>query len=556
MQPSESMTFGQILLMLIELVGGLGIFMFGMKTLSEGLEKTAGDKLKVLLQSVTKNRVLSVICGIIMTILVQSSTATTVMVVGFVNADMLTLAQAIGIIMGANIGTTVTPLILSISGETLGLVICFVAFMLSWLPDNPRLHTAKEFSPIVMGIGLLFVGMTSMSNAMKGLRDWEGFRIAIQSISTEGFGGCLLCVLLGIVLCIALNSSAACVGLLQTMADAGLIDLRVAMFILFGTNIGTCLTSVIAGSGTNTTARRTSIVHLLFNTIGSVLFVLITYFTPLSTWITNLAPDSLMLQIALTHIIFNLTTTLILLPAAGLLEKLAILLIKDKGMESSDMRLKYFDTRLTKTPPLAVAQLQREVERMGEMAVLNFNSAFACFDQWDDKLAEEINERENVLDFLNREIGKWLTTVKGMDLGDSDSRLVGSLFHVINDLERVGDHSVNILEAGQMKQDEEVKFTPKVMAELTDMRDRVASQLDIALDIFHNPKKAAESLPGVENAEEEIDNLTEALRTHHVDRLKNKKCSAKNGMIYLDMLTNLERIGDHAENIATARENK
>ena len=237
-------------------------------------------------------------------------------------------------------------------------------------------------------------------------------------------------------------------------------------------------------------------------------------------------------------------------------ENMGILLIKDKGMESSDMRLKYFDTRLTKTPPLAVAQLQREVERMGEMAVLNFNSAFACFDQWDDKLAEEINERENVLDFLNREIGKWLTTVKGMDLGDSDSRLVGSLFHVINDLERVGDHSVNILEAGQMKQDEEVKFTPKVMAELTDMRDRVASQLDIALDIFHNPKKAAESLPGVENAEEEIDNLTEALRTHHVDRLKNKKCSAKNGMIYLDMLTNLERIGDHAENIATARENK
>ena len=548
--PSDSISVGEILLMLVYLLGGLGIFMFGMKILGEGLEKTAGNKLKGLLQSVTKNRVLSVICGIIMTILIQSSTATTVMVVGFVNADMLSLTQAIGVIMGANIGTTVTPLLLSLEGLELGLILTCIGFILTWLPDKHELTVIKEFSPIVMGIGLLFIGMKSMSSAMAPLQQWSGFSDAIQSISNPFLG-----VLLGAILCIALNSSAACVGLLQALASQGLIPLQTAMFILFGTNIGTCLTSVIAGSGTNTTARRTSIVHLLFNSIGTIIFVTVCCLVPFDQWVIQMAgADNLKLQIALTHIIFNLTTTLILLPAAGLLEKLAILLIKDKGAENSDMRLRYFDTRLTKTPPIAVAQLQREVERMGEMAVLNFNSAFACFEQWDDKLAEEINQREDVLDFLNREIGKWLTAVKGMDLGESDSRLVGALFHVINDFERVGDHSVNILEAGQMKQDEAVKFTPKVMAELTDMRDRVGSQLDVALEIFHNPKKASESLPGVESAEEEIDNLTEALRTHHVERLKNKKCSAKNGMIYLDMLTNLERIGDHAENIATARE--
>lgn len=543
------LSFGQILLMLIYLLGGLGIFMFGMKILGEGLEKTAGSKLKVLLQTVTRNRFLSVICGIVMTILIQSSTATTVMVVGFVNADMLTLTQAIGVIMGANIGTTVTPLLLSLEGLNLGLILAFVSFLLSWLPDNRALRTVREFSPIVMGIGLLFIGMSSMSSAMEPLREWEGFSIAIQSISNP-----LLGVLLGIILCIALNSSAACVGLLQVLAAEGLIPLRTAMFVLFGTNIGTCLTSVIAGSGTGTTARRTSIVHLLFNSIGTILFVTVACLVPFDQWIISLAgPDNLKLQIALTHIIFNISTTLVLLPCAGLLEKLACLLIKDKSAENSEMRLRYFDPRLTKTPPFAVAQLMRETERMGEMAIQNFHDAFSCFDVWDEELAAKVTEREDVLDYLNHEIGRCLTDVKGLDLNESDGKLVGALFHAINDMERVGDHAENILESGQMKHDEEVKFSAKVMAELNDMRDRVSSQLDNAMQLFHDPVKSAALLPGVEAGEEEIDQLTEALRAHHVERLKNKKCSAKNGMLYLDMLTNLERIGDHAENIATVR---
>ena len=258
-------------------------------------------------------------------------------------------------------------------------------------------------------------------------------------------------------------------------------------------------------------------------------------------------------EIALTHIIFNLSTTLVLLPCAGLLEKLAIALIKDKSSENSEMRLRYFDPRLTKTPPFAVAQLMRETERMGEMAIQNFHDAFACFDIWDDELAAKVTEREDVLDFLNREIGRCLTEVKGLDLNESDGKLVGSLFHAINDMERVGDHALNILESGQMKHDEEVKFSGKVMAELNDMRSRVSSQLEGAMDIFRDPARSAALLPGIEAGEEEIDQLTEALRAHHVERLKNKKCSAKNGMLYLDMLTNLERIGDHAENIATVR---
>ncbi len=546
------MSLGSIALMLIALLGSLGIFMFGMKILGDGLEKTAGNKLKGLLQAVTKNRILAVLCGIVMTILVQSSTATTVMTVGFVNADLLTLTQAIGVIMGANIGTTVTPLLLSLEGFDLGMLFAFIGLLLSWLPDKRSLRAVKEFSPILMGMGLLFVGMKGMSSAMAPLQEWDGFQNAILSISSLDKGLlAVVGVLIGAAICIALNSSAASVGLLQALAGQGLIPLSTAIFVLFGQNIGTCLTSLIAGSGTSTTARRTSIVHLLFNTIGTVLFTVIACLIPFADWIESIAPGNLKLQIALVHIIFNLVTTLVLLPSASMLEKLACLLIRDRENQSTEMRLRYFDTRLLKTPPIAVAQLRREVERMGDMALENFNAAFSCLQTWDDRTAEEINQTEDVLDYLNKEIASRLTQINALDISDADSRLVGDLFHIINDLERVGDHAENILESAQMKQTDDVKFSVKVMSELEDMHGRVASQLETALRLFADQKPDPETIAAVEAAESEIDTLTEMLRDHHVTRLKNKKCSPKNGMLYLDLLTNLERIADHAENIAS-----
>ncbi len=541
------MSIGQVILMLIYLLGGLGIFMFGMKVLGEGLEKTAGRKLKVLLQAMTRNRVLSILCGIIITILLQSSTATTVMVVGFVNADMLSLSQAIGVIMGANIGTTVTPLLLSMEGIEFGMIFAFVGLILSWLPDKPRFRTTREFSPIVMGVGLLFIGMTSMSDATAPLREWDGFKNAIQSMSNP-----LLGVLIGAVMCIILHSSASCVGLLQVLAGQGLIPLSTAIFVLLGTNIGTCLPSLIAGAGTSTTARRTSIVHLLFNTIGTVIFVIIATVLPFADWIEALGAGNLKLQIALTHIIFNLTTTAILAPTATLLEKLACMLVPDKGSQNSEMRLRFFDPRLLKTPPIAVAQLKRETDRMGEIALKNYNDAFACFENWEEETAASVMSTEDVLDFLNKEITERLTEVNGLDLSEEDTSLVGHLFHVVNDMERVGDHAENILDCARLKQNEGVKFTPKVLAELQDMHNRVGGQLETALGIFKAQKADAPLLGEIETHEAEIDDLTETLRNHHVDRLKNKKCSPRNGMIYLDMLTNLERIADHAENIATA----
>ena len=310
--------------------------------------------------------------------------------------------------------------------------------------------------------------------------------------------------------------------------------------------------ALLACAGTNSTAKRAATVHLLFNVIGTVIFVIIACCLPLASWVEMLSPGNLKLQIAIVHILFNVTTTALLLPAASWLEKLACLLIKDDGSTAEEMKLLYFDARMLKTPPIAVAQLFNEVQRMGGIAMGNFQRAMECFNEWDAKKSEELARNEDVLDYLNREITDSLVEVKGLDLSEKDTKLVGSMFHVVNDMERIGDHSQNIMESAQLKNQDEVKFSPKAVQELESLSNLVRAQMQRSLDMFKAQVTDDTLLGEVEGVEDEIDTTTEALRSHHMDRLKNHKCSAKNGMIYLDMLTNLERIGDHAENIATS----
>ena len=528
----------------LSLLGGLGLFLFGMKVLGEGLEKAAGNRLRHLLEMVTKNRLLAMLAGVAITAAIQSSAATTVMVVGFVNAELLSLTQAVGVIMGANVGTTVTPLMLSLQIDFAAIFAC-IGMVLNSLPEKHG--SAKQFGQVMMGMGILFVGMNTMSSAMAPLKDWEGFRTAILSMSNPVLG-----VLVGAAITALLHSSAASIGILQVLAGEGLIPLSGAVFVLFGQNIGTCVTALIACSGTNITAKRAAMVHLLFNVIGTALFTVIAIVLPFAEWIEMITPGNLRLQIATTHIFFNVVTTALLLPMAGWLEKAACLLVPDGTHGSSSMKLMYFDNRLLKTPPFAVAQLFKEVQRMGDIAMENFLSAVECFRQWDEEKAEAIEKNEDTLDYLNQAITASLVDVKGLDLNDKDTRLVGSLFHVVNDFERVGDHSLNIMEAAQLRNKDEVKFSMKAIAELDNLSSMVSEQLNTAMRLFRKQIDDPEEISLVEQSEEAIDDMTEALRTHHVERLKNRKCSAKNGMIYLDILTNLERIGDHAENIATS----
>ncbi len=537
---------------MLQLLAGLGLFLFGMNTMSEGLERVAGKQLKNLLGTVTKNRFLQVLLGMIITVLMQSSSATTVMLVGFVNAGVMQLAQAVGIIMGANIGTTLTVVMMSVKLE-FQYIFCFVGcimlFMVMFAPG--KFKSLKSISPIIFGLGALFIGMKFMSGAMEPLREWEGFTNALAAVQNP-----LVAVLIGAGITALIQSSAASIAIMLPLAELGLIDFRMCMFILFGQNIGTCVTAVLACLGTSATSKRVACVHLLFNVIGTVIFLIVALILPVDKWILALAEllakGNISMSIAITHIVFNLVTTCMLLPFCKQLERLACLIVRNGDGESETMRLLHFDQRMLRTPAVAAEQLFNEVQRMGGIARSNFIRSMECFEEWDEEKAAEVIRNEEVLDFLNREITTYLVEVKGLDLDERDTRLVGTLFHVVNDMERVGDHAQNILEAAQLRHQEDIKFSPKAVTELETLSAMVVEQLDRALAFFREQVFGAENRKTVETTEQQIDDMTEALRQHHVDRLKQHKCSAKNGMIYLDILTNLERIGDHAENIATS----
>ncbi len=544
------LSFSVIANCLLQLLAGLGLFLYGMNTMSEGLEKVAGKQLKNLLGAVTKNRAMQVVLGFIITVLMQSSSATTVMLVGFVNAGLMQLSQAVGIIMGANIGTTVTVLMMSVKLD-FHYVFCFIGciflFMMMFAPK--KFKNLGGIVPVIFGLGALFIGMVFMSGAMQPLREFEGFRAALASVKNP-----IVAVLIGAGITALLQSSAASIAILMPLAELGLIDFQMCMFILFGQNIGTCITAVLACIGTSSTSKRVACVHLLFNVIGTVIFIVLALVLPLHQWIAGLVPGNISMQISVTHIIFNSVTTVLLLPFAGVLEQLACIFIRDDGFTGESLKLAHFDQRMLMTPAVAAEQLFNEAQRMGGIALANFNRAIACFNEWDEDKAAENARSEEVLDFLNREITTYLVEVKGLDLDEQDTQLVGSLFHVINDMERVGDHSQNILEAAQLRHSEEIKFSAKAVQEIADLSAVVTAQLERAMEIFSKQDGRAATRRLVEEVEQQIDDTTEALREHHVERLKQHKCSAKNGMIYLDILTNLERIGDHAENIATSVE--
>lgn len=531
---------------LFSLLGGLGLFLFGIKTMGDGLEQAAGPKMKRLLEVLTKNKILAVLVGALVTGVIQSSSATTVMVVGFVNAGLLPLGKAIGVIMGANIGTTITSLMLSFQ---LNYAAVFTAIgAICQLAGNRS--GFKLMGQIMMGLGVLFMGMDVMTEAMVPLRDLPAFRDMMVMARNPIVG-----VLVGAVVTALLQSSAASIGILQALASSGVVSLQASLFILFGQNIGTCITALLASVGANHTGRRTAVVHLLFNVIGTVLFVVIAMVLPLADWIQALAGDNLRLQIAVSHILFNVTTTALLLPASDLLEKLACLIVRGEDELSEPMRMKYFDARLLSTPPVAVQQLFREVQRMAEIVMTNYRFAMEYYFAPRDLPLEEFTNREDVIDYLNAEITQVLIDVRGLTLTQKDLYLVGSLFHVVNDLERIGDHATNIVEIGQRRKKDKIRFSGKAEREIEELSGLVTSMLEKSVHIVDRQISDPEIISEVEVLESQVDTLSESLADHHVNRVKAKKCTPRNGMLYLDMLNNLERIADHADNLASSVEN-
>ena len=421
----------------LQLLGGLGLFLFGMKLMGEGLETVAGSRLKSLLERITSHPLLGVLVGLVVTGAIQSSSATTVMVVGFLNAGLLKLSQAVYIIMGANIGTTVTSFLIGLKVNDLALVALFIGMVLMMFFSK---KLAQHIGMVVVGFGILFTGMNMMSGAMSPLKDEPVFIELMGSFSNPVLG-----ILAGAVLTAIIQSSSASVGILQALASSGAVSLGGVIYILFGQNIGTCVTAMLASIGTNRAGKRAAMIHLMFNVIGTLVFIPICLFLPYVELIEGLTADP-KLQISFAHIGFNIVATLLLLPFAKLLVRLAEKLVPGKDAEYEEMRLHYLDERILGTPSIAVAQVLKEVERMAQIARQNFALSMQTFFKPSSTVNQQIKQNEQVLNYLNHNITGYLVKIHALDLLESDSRRVGSLFHVVNDLERIGDHAVNIAE--------------------------------------------------------------------------------------------------------------
>lgn len=536
----------------LTLIGGLSLFLFGMNIMGQALERKAGNKLKDLLAKMTNSKFKGFLTGLVITAVIQSSSATTVMVVGFVNSGLMTLRQAINVIMGANIGTTITSWILSlgdIDGSSILItllkptsftpILALVGIIFyMFLKDDSK----KDIGSILLGFATLMFGMDTMSNAVSGLANVPGFSNLFILFTNP-----LLGVLVGALLTAIIQSSSASVGILQALSCTGQVTYGAAVPIIMGQNIGTCVTCLLSSIGTNKNARRAAVVHLLFNTIGTV--VILTLFCIIKTfvYIPLLSEQASMFGIALTHSIFNVLCVMILLPMSALLEKLALRIIPDDKIKEKYDEL---DTRLFVTPTLALAQAKSSLSDMADTSRKAITMALKSVNNYSDKLYEDILKQEDKNDRYEDKIGTYLVDLSSKNtLSESESKEVSKMLKIIGDLERIADHAINIGQASRELRDKNLSLSEDAIKEMDNMLNAVKECVDLSLLAFEKDDLAiALKVPPLE---EVIDELKAKLRANHIDRVKRRQCSIEAGFIWSDLLTNLERVGDHCNNIAT-----
>lgn len=528
---------------LISLFGGLALFLFGMRVMGDGLERAAGPKLKHFLGLMTRNRFIGMLTGLCVTAIIQSSGATTVMVVGFVNAQLLTLAQSVGVIIGANIGTTVTSLLLSIKFDP-GAVFALIGVLMMMLFE--KRETVKQTGYVFMGLGVLFVGMSLMSEAMEPLRDWQIFQDMMRGVTNP-----LLGVLIGTLLTALLQSSSVFVGIVQVMAAAGLVSMQGALFLVLGAQIGACTPTLLAMANTGVSARRAAMVQLTYNLLKTLLILLLNCFLPLATWYEGLVPNNPKLCVSAMHVSFNIAAAAVILPCSDVLIWLAKRLIPGQEQETQAIKLQYYDERLLKTPSLAAEQLYREVCRMGRGAHEHIVLALEALRTQDLSKEKEMLYHEELSDYLEEAITEGLVAVMPLELSEHESMRIGGLFHVVNDIERISDHADNILGLAKERVARNAKISDKAMEEMDALTGRVIRVLDGALAGLEEWGVPDSIMELLEDAEQSVDDMTEILRKKHVERLKEHRCTPKSGVIFLETINNLERVADHAMNIAS-----
>lgn len=530
------------LLMAFSLLGGLGMFLYGMKMMSDGLENMAGDRMRRLLEMLTTKRIAAVAVGAGVTAMVQSSSATTVMLVGFVNAGLMTLLQATGVIMGANIGTTITAQLIAFKLSDIAPIILFIGMLMTMFLRKRKMVRLGE---IILGFGLLFVGLTLMSDAMHPLRDNEAFRNFLVNFKSPLIG-----VLIGAAFTAIIQSSSASVGILQAMAVMGIIGLDSAVYVVLGQNIGTCVTAIISAIGTSTNSKRTAGIHLTFNIVGTLLYMIVlAVFPSIITWVQTLSPDNVSRQIANFHTVFNVSITVLLFPFARQIVKLVSFIIPDRTKPGrAEKRLIYLDERIVQTPAIALSQTMKELTRMGSITLDNFQHAMDAFFNQDEQIIQKVMEVENTIDFLSDNITNYLISFRGAELPDDDLKQLGKLHHVIIDMERIGDRAENIAEYTLTLIDAKEKMTPDALEELKAISNKTMIVFGKSLDIFEH--RDLTKLGELEAMKKEVDMMQRNFTVNHISRLQDELCRPHTGVVFTNMLASFERIASHSINIA------
>lgn len=530
------------ILMIFSLLGGLGLFLYGMKMMSDALENMAGDRMRRVLELLTSKRLAAVGVGAGVTAVIQSSSATTVMIVGFVNAGLMTLLQATGVIMGANIGTTITAQLIAFNLSDFAPMILFIGMVMAiFLKKRKQVRLGE----IILGFGMLFVGLTLMSDAMVPLRDNEAFKNFLVNFKSPILG-----VLIGAAFTAIIQSSSASVGILQAMAAMGLIGLDSAIYVVLGQNIGTCVTAILAAIGTNTNSKRTAGIHLTFNIVGTIVYlILLAVFPAIVSWIQSLSPESVSRQIANFHTIFNVSITILLFPFAKQIVRFVSLIIRDKHKTGdAEKRLLYLDERIAQTPAIALTQTLKELYRMGGITRDNFGYALDAFFSQDELKVHKVKEVEKTVDYLSDNITNYMITFRGAELPDEDLQQLGRLYHVIIDLERISDRAENIAEYTMTLVDSKERLTPEAQDELRNICDKTMTVLNKSLEIFEH--RDLEQLVTLKAMKKEVDILQRRYTQNHIDRLQEEVCRPHTGVVFTNMLASLERIASHSINIA------
>ena len=545
---------------LFEFAGGIGMFLYGMNTMADGMQRSAGGKMKKLLGYLTSNRLLAIIVGAVITAIIQSSGATTVMVVGFVNAGLMTLVQAVGVIMGANIGTTITAWIVSLGqlGDAAKVMnpSFYAPFLIgigAFVILFSKKDKVKNAGEIIVGIGLLFEGLTFMSSSIAPYTDAPIFSQAFQIVGSNPFLG----ILIGIIVTAVLQSSSASVGILQTLALNGVVTTNAAIYITLGQNIGSCVTALISSAGTTRTAKRAACMHILFNIAGALLFGTVGFIL-FSIYPALAAHNITSVEICVFHTFFNITCTLVMFPFANLLVKISGLIVRENEKQDDFAELeakdavaaeiaRHFDSRLLGQPSVAVETAKNEVITMGNLALDNIKYAAEATQKNDQTMVDKVYEIEHKVDLYEKYLTDFLIKVNNLSITQEQHLLVKNLFHAIIDIERVSDHAENIAELAKYKIEHQIIFSEKGTQELNQLWDKVVHCFEEAVKARGTGSRQA--IQNVLRIEDEVDDLEEELRNKHIERLSAGLCIPSNGVVFLDILSNLERMSDHANNI-------